>query len=59
MIRTSTADTRPAYRLLPLVLGLALTVSACNTIEGAGEDVQATGDAISDTARETKEEITD
>ncbi|GAW35153.1 entericidin B membrane lipoprotein [Roseovarius sp. A-2] len=27
-------------------------VSACETIEGAGQDIQSTGDAISDTARD-------
>lgn len=34
------------------ILGLvfAFTLSACNTIEGAGEDVEAAGDAIEDTA---------
>lgn len=36
--------------LLVLLLGPALT--ACNTIRGAGQDVEAAGDAVSDTARE-------
>ena len=39
---------------------LALTVctlglSACNTMEGAGKDVSATGRAVSNTAEETKQ----
>jgi predicted small secreted protein len=36
------------------VLGLtiAFAVSACNTIEGAGEDVEAAGSAIDESAEE-------
>ena len=30
----------------------ALTISACNTIAGAGKDVSATGNAVTDTARD-------
>jgi predicted small secreted protein len=37
------------------VLGLALGLAACNTMEGAGKDVSATGRAVSDTAKETKQ----
>ena len=39
-----------------LLLGLALatfsaaSLSACNTVEGAGEDIEATGEAIQDSA---------
>jgi len=32
-------------------------LAACNTFEGAGEDVEAGGDAISDTARETERDL--
>lgn len=35
-----------------LFLALAGAVSACNTIEGAGEDIQEGGEAIEDTARD-------
>lgn len=41
---------------LVLVLGSAGTLSflsACNTIEGAGEDVGAAGEVIADTAEDT------
>ncbi|MAN74413.1 MAG: entericidin, EcnA/B family [Henriciella sp.] len=31
---------------------LALAAAACNTVEGAGEDVEATGEAIEDTAND-------
>jgi predicted small secreted protein len=37
------------------VLGLVLGFAACNTIEGAGKDVSATGRAVSNTAEETKQ----
>ena len=32
------------------VLGMLATVAACNTMEGAGEDIEAAGDAIQDAA---------
>ncbi|TQV70106.1 entericidin A/B family lipoprotein [Denitrobaculum tricleocarpae] len=36
---------------------VALGLSACNTIEGIGEDVEAGGEAISETAEDTKEKL--
>lgn len=42
--------------LLPLVL---LGAGGCNTVEGAGEDIQSGGEAISDTADDVKDEIND
>ena len=43
-------------RKLVLVLAgfASLAVAACNTVEGAGKDVEAAGEAVSDTAREVK-----
>lgn len=38
--------------MLPLA---ALT--ACNTVEGVGRDIEAGGDAIEDTASDTKEKL--
>ena len=32
----------------------ALLVSACNTVEGVGRDVQATGAAVEETAQDAK-----
>jgi len=32
----------------------ALLVSACNTVEGAGKDVQAAGSAVEETAKDAK-----
>ena len=36
------------------VLAAALTVAACNTVEGAGRDVSAAGTAVSSTAKDAK-----
>jgi len=35
-------------------LAASLAVSACNTVEGAGKDVSATGHAVSQTAEDAK-----
>lgn len=32
----------------------SFTVAACNTVEGAGKDVSAAGEAVSDTAQDAK-----
>lgn len=44
------------YRLF-IILGLLASLSACNTISGAGKDIEAAGGAISDQADKTKDEI--
>ncbi|MBI1407686.1 MAG: entericidin A/B family lipoprotein [Caulobacter sp.] len=36
------------------ILAAAMSTAACNTIKGAGEDVSAAGDAVSDTAEQAK-----
>lgn len=36
------------------VTGAGVVIGGCNTVEGAGKDVQAGGDAIKDEAREHK-----
>ncbi|KCZ57178.1 hypothetical protein HY29_00185 [Hyphomonas beringensis] len=45
-----------------LIAALALSalpmVTACNTVEGVGKDVQAGGEVVSDTARDVKDKIT-
>lgn len=42
-----------------IIAGVALAavpaLSACNTIEGAGKDVQAGGEAVSDAAKDAKQ----
>lgn len=44
----------PSLRLLlaALVGTLALALSACNTVEGVGEDVEAAGEEVEETAQE-------
>jgi predicted small secreted protein len=39
-----------------IVLGSPL-LTACNTVEGAGEDVESVGDAVSEAGEEAGEEI--
>ncbi|MDB5441383.1 MAG: entericidin EcnA/B family protein [Caulobacteraceae bacterium] len=36
------------------VVAAGLALSACNTIEGAGKDVSSAGAAVTDTARDVK-----
>jgi predicted small secreted protein len=36
------------------VLAASLTVTACNTVSGAGKDVTSAGKAVSDTAEDAK-----
>jgi entericidin B len=36
--------------LIALVLGAGAAVSACNTVEGAGKDMEAGGEAVQDAA---------
>jgi predicted small secreted protein len=36
---------------------IALAVSACNTMEGAGEDISAAGGAMSDTAEDVEDDM--
>jgi predicted small secreted protein len=43
--------------LLCLAALAAVSLTACNTVEGAGKDVSATGDAIHDAAKETKQKM--
>lgn len=46
------------YRYLGLaLLGMFATLSACNTIGGAGRDVAAGGQAISETAEEVENDL--
>lgn len=48
------------FRMFLVLMTLLLTTSAltaCNTIGGAGEDIKAGGDAISDTADDVKDKM--
>lgn len=46
-------------RILVLLLGLGAVAAlpACNTVKGAGQDISAGGQVISDSAEEVQEEI--
>lgn len=40
-----------------VMLPLTAVLSACNTVEGVGRDIEASGDAIEDTASDTKKKL--
>lgn len=40
--------------IIMAIVAAGLTAAACNTIEGAGQDVSAAGSAVSDTARDVR-----
>lgn len=41
-----------------LAVSYAPFVTACNTVEGVGKDVEAGGEVVQDVAKDVKEEIT-
>lgn len=45
-----------AFILTLGVLGV-LSVSACNTVQGVGKDVESGGEAITDTAKEVQKKL--
>ena len=45
---------RGGFFMWPILGFFIFGLAACNTIEGAGKDVDAAGDAVEDTARENK-----
>jgi entericidin B len=42
---------------LVVALFMMSALSGCNTVKGMGEDVSATGDAMSDTAQDTEDKM--
>ena len=46
-----------AWTIGAVLLALMLALGACNTMSGAGEDVEAAGDAMSDTAEDVEEDM--
>ncbi|AGA91208.1 putative small secreted protein [Thioflavicoccus mobilis 8321] len=45
-------------KVIALIMLVAIGgLSACNTVEGAGKDIQSGGEAVSDTARDVKNEM--
>ncbi|GEM_PF-163705 len=51
------STSKPLWIILGLTLlaGVGVTMSACNTVEGVGRDVEAAGDGIADTASDAKD----
>ncbi|HYN39042.1 MAG TPA: entericidin A/B family lipoprotein [Rhodospirillales bacterium] len=43
--------------LLAAMLVATAGLGACNTAEGVGKDVESTGDAVQDTARDVKKKM--
>lgn len=52
---TTTISLRRALLASALVMTAAL--GACNTVEGVGKDVESTGDAVQDTAKDVKKKM--
>lgn len=50
-------DVMARSRAIPMIALLALGLTACNTIKGAGRDVSATGKAVSDAAASTQQDM--
>ena len=46
-----------AILIMMLILSSAGALSACNTVEGAGDDVESVGEAVGEAADETGDEI--
>lgn len=44
-------------RVIVLLTAIGLGLGGCNTISGFGQDVENTGDAVSDTANEAESEL--
>lgn len=44
-------------RTLALAIIAALTLSACNTMQGAGKDISSAGTAVTDTAADTQKKM--
>jgi predicted small secreted protein len=59
MIQVMKQDALRVLTALLFLSAMILALPACNTVEGAGEDIQATGDAISDTADDAEDELSD
>jgi len=49
--------TPPLTIVSALLLLVGAALSGCNTVRGVGQDVEATGDTISDVAAEAEDEL--
>ena len=57
MLKDDQPKSTRGWMLVPVVLGLALLTSGCNTMRGMGEDVEAAGGAMAGTAESTEERM--
>ncbi len=55
IINTEMIKNKAVQSLALLLAGSTLALTACNTVEGAGDDIEAAGDSISDTARDAQD----
>jgi predicted small secreted protein len=58
LTKTRLADAHPELLTALIIVGLATSgalLTACNTTEGVGEDVEAAGDAIDDAAEDAND----
>ncbi|MEO0391933.1 MAG: entericidin A/B family lipoprotein [Pseudomonadota bacterium] len=53
------AKKKTTFRIstLAVLLIAGFGLSACNTVDGAGQDVSAAGNAVSDAARDVQDEL--
>lgn len=55
MDRIKTAAGRPLIVLAALALAsVSVVITGCNTVEGAGEDIESAGEGISDASRDVR-----
>lgn len=52
-----TTELKKTPLMIAAALVMALGISACNTVKGAGEDIESAGDAISDTANDVQNDM--
>jgi entericidin B len=51
-------DIKNTKWFLPALAALAaLTAAACNTVAGAGQDIQSAGSAVTSTAQDTQDDL--
>ncbi len=53
-MKGKTLTTWARRALVAALAATALSAAACNTVEGAGRDVKATGNAVEDAAQDAK-----
>jgi predicted small secreted protein len=50
-------DLKMKHLLIMIALGTSLILSACNTIEGMGEDIEKAGENLSEGAEKVKKKM--